>query len=246
MKKAFISGVTSGIGRATAEKFLKNGYRVRGCGRQDPEVISDLLKLGLEYVRLDIAKPSELIPFARNLQDIDILVNNAGLSLGLGHFDKNNSEDIQTVVQTNLIGLMELTRQAIPFMRAKGRGHIINVGSIAGEQTYENGALYCATKAGVHAFSEGLKKDLTGSGIRVGVVAPGKVETNFSNIRFKGDLEKAKKVYQGYRPLKPQDIAEIIFFMVSMPDHVEITHLTVLATDQVDATQIRPQTPLSR
>lgn len=239
-KTVFISGISSGIGRAAAIKFLESGYRIKGCGRSAKEKIQPALPDQIEYIECDISNPSQISKIAPAFENVDILINNAGLGLGLGHFDTHLPSDLPTLINTNVFGLMEMTRLTIPPMRKRGTGHIINIGSIAGYETYENGALYCATKAAVHAFTRGLKKDLTGSGIRVSLIAPGKVETNFSTVRFRGDKEKAKKAYEGYRPLKPENIAETIFWIATQPPHVEITEITILATDQQDAAKIRP------
>lgn len=237
-KKIFITGITSGIGNATATLLANEGHEVFGCGRRkgfaDPKI---------KYASLDITDSQALARFVKDHQKwfegLDVLVNNAGLALGLCHFQDQTAEDLETVLKTNVFSVLEITRLLLPFMVKKHSGQIINMGSIAGKQAYENSTLYCTTKAAIHHFTEGLKRDLTGSGVRVSTIAPGKVRTSFSAVRFRGDQAKAKKAYEGYQPLEAHDIAEIVSWVISRPAHVEITDLTVLAADQVDAVQIR-------
>ncbi len=247
--KVLISGVSSGIGRATAELLLSQGHEVLGFSRRSERLRELSVKWGQLFhgEACDITETAELKKWVdRNhdrLKDLDALINNAGLALGMDSFSQQPLEEIHTVLQTNLTGLFALTRLILPFLISRKKGQVINLGSIAGKEAYSGGVLYCATKAAVHQFTEGLKRELTGTGVRVGFIAPGKVETEFSMVRFKGNGDQAKKAYQGYRPLQPQDIAETLLWMLQRPPHVEVTELVILSADQVNATELRVQAP---
>lgn len=168
---------------------------------------------------------------------IDVLVNNAGLALGKAAFDAYDFSDFETMIETNITGFLRIAHGVIPFLRTT-RGHIVNLSSIAGIEAYEGGSVYCASKAFVSMISKNLRIDLAGSGIRVTDIAPGAVETDFSNVRFKGDAEKAAAVYRGYEPLQPEDIADCIAFAVSRPVHVNIDHMLIMPTAQASAGRI--------
>jgi len=243
---AFITGATSGIGEATARIFAKNGIDLILCGRREKRL--DSLKAELsqqvkvktlafdvsdyESVRKSIAGLPE------NWKEIDILVNNAGGAHGLDLLKDGSLEDWQKMIDSNVSGLLYVSKMLIPHMVKKQKGHIVNVGSIAGKQTYAKGTVYCAAKSGVEAISKGMRLELVPEGIKVSNIAPGAVETEFSNVRFKGDDERADKVYEGYEPLVADDIAECIFFCVNAPDHVQIADMTIFPSAQSDATTI--------
>ena len=243
---AFITGATSGIGEATARIFAKNGIDLILCGRREKRL--DSLKAELsqqvkvktlvfdvsdyESVRKSIAGLPE------NWKEIDILVNNAGGAHGLDLLKDASLEDWQKMIDSNVSGLLYVSKMLIPHMVKKQKGHIVNVGSIAGKQTYAKGTVYCAAKSGVEAISKGMRLELVPEGIKVSNIAPGAVETEFSNVRFKGDDERADKVYEGYEPLVADDIAECIFFCVNAPDHVQIADMTIFPSAQSDATTI--------
>ncbi len=238
-----ITGVTSGIGRETAMLLHAAGHTILGVGRDFGKV--SLPKTRFIQANVDVSKEKEREALfetqANFMKECDVLINNAGLALGLGSFEEQTYEELSQVILTNVLGAMDITRRTIPFMRAHGRpSQIIHMGSIAGKQAYAKGTLYCASKAAIHMLSDGLKRDLAGSGIRVCTIAPGKVETDFSMTRFKGDAARAKKAYEGYRPLKALDVANAIQWVLERPAHVEITELTMLATDQMDAVNVSP------
>jgi serine 3-dehydrogenase len=169
---------------------------------------------------------------------IEVLINNAGLSRGLDPLQEGSIQDWEEMIDTNLKGLLYMTRYITPGMVERGSGHVINLGSIAGHETYPKGNVYCATKAAVRAISEGLKKDLLGTPVRVSCVDPGLVETEFSLVRFRGEAEKAAKTYQGLTPLTPEDIADVIYFCATRPPHVNISEMLVIPTDQSGATMV--------
>jgi 3-hydroxy acid dehydrogenase/malonic semialdehyde reductase len=174
--------------------------------------------------------------------EVDILINNAGLSRGLSKLQEGSISDWEEMIDTNIKGLLYMTRAIVPGMVSRGKGHVVNIGSIAGHQTYPGGNVYCASKAAVRAISEGLKQDLLGTPVRVTSVAPGMVETEFSQVRFHGDTERANKVYQGLTPLTPADVAEVVFFCVTRAPHVNISEVLLVPTDQATATLVHRQT----
>jgi serine 3-dehydrogenase len=173
---------------------------------------------------------------------VDILINNAGLSRGLDKLHEASIQDWEEMIDTNIKGLLYMTRSLVPGMVSRGRGHVINIGSIAGHQTYPGGSVYCATKAAVKSISEGLKQDLLGTPVRVSSVDPGMVETEFSNVRFHGDTERAKKVYKGLTPLTPDDVADVIFFCATRSPHVNISEVILMPVDQASVTLVNRQT----
>ena len=245
MKKiAIITGATSGIGRATALLLAKNGYDIIATGRREQrldQLKKDLLSNNVEAdflsLNFDIRKLQEVKAAINKLKgkwkNIDVLVNNAGLSAGLNSVDQGEFEDWEVMIDTNIKGLLYITRLICPFMIERGKGgHIINIGSIAGHEVYENGNVYCATKFAVEALSQGMRIDLLKHNIKVTNIEPGMVETEFSEVRFKGDKKRAAAVYKGLTPLYADDIAEAILFAVSRPAHVCINDMLIMPTAQ--------------
>ena len=243
-----ITGASSGIGAACAEAFAQAGAKlILTARRRDRlEQLADRLKqqFGTQthLVSLDVSDRDQVSSALKTLPEdwaaIDVLVNNAGLSRGLDKLHEADIQDWEEMIDTNVKGLLYVTRSLVPGMVKRGRGHVVNIGSIAGHQTYPGGSVYCATKAAVRVLSEGLKLDLLGTPVRVTSVDPGMVETEFSQVRFRGDGDRASSVYKGVEPLTPEDIAEIILFCVTRPAHVNISDLIVLATDQASATLV--------
>lgn len=247
-KIALITGATSGIGLATARIFARNNYDLIITGRRkerldelEKELLdtNDIRVLALSF---DVRSREEVIKNLGSLekewQDIDVLVNNAGLAAGLNHIDEGDNDDWERMIDTNIKGLLYVTRQISPGMAKRGTGHILNIGSIAGEQVYENGNVYCATKHAVHALSKAMRIDLLEHGIKVSNIAPGLVNTEFSEVRFRGDREKAEKTYKGMKPLSGEDIADVIFYCVSLPEHVNIDDVLVMPAAQATATMV--------
>jgi 3-hydroxy acid dehydrogenase/malonic semialdehyde reductase len=244
-KTVFVTGASSGIGRATAIAFAQGGSRLLVCGRRLDrleELRQTLTSAGAAAVHsfaLDVQHRAEVETAIANLpadwREIDILVNNAGLSRGLAKVYEDDPQNWEEMIDTNVKGLLYVTRSVVPGMVARGRGHVINLGSTAGYMTYANGAVYCATKAAEKAISEGLKIDLMGTPVRVTSVDPGMVETDFSKVRFRGDEEKAAKVYQNITPLEPEDVAEAIVWAASRPAHVNIHNIVMTTIDQANS-----------
>lgn len=247
-KLVFITGASSGIGEACARKFAANGYRLilnaRSIDKLEALKVdlqtqygSDILLLPFDVRdRLEAEKMISNLP--ADFKDIDILVNNAGLALGLEKEQEGDVDQWYTMIDTNVKALLLITRLVVPGMVARGCGHVINIGSVAGDAAYPGGAVYCATKAAVKTITDGLRMDLFDTPVRVTNVKPGLVETNFSNVRFSGDTERAKKVYQGIQPLTGADIADVVFFAASAPSHVQIAEVLVLATHQASGSHI--------
>src|ERR1044072_7872977 len=238
----FITGATSGIGKSTAEIFAKNGYDVIITGRRQ-ERLTELKqqlqkKFGIKVTDLcfDIRNVKEVESAVGSLSSenkkIDVLVNNAGLAAGLSSIQEGSLSHWERMIDTNIKGLLYITRSVSNLMIRNGRGHIINIGSVAGKEVYANGNVYCATKHAVDALNKGMRIDLLPHGIKVTAAHPGAVETEFSEVRFKGDRERAKKVYDGFEPLVAADVAETIWFAASRPAHVNINELTVMPTAQ--------------
>jgi NADP-dependent 3-hydroxy acid dehydrogenase YdfG len=244
-KVVFVTGASSGIGAATALAFADEGARLLLAARRADklsEVASAALHSGapaVHTISLDVrdrkavqqaiaALPAEWAP-------IDVLVNNAGLSRGLEKLYVGNPDDWDEMIDTNVKGLLYVTRAVVPGMVERGRGHVVNLGSIAGEMTYPNGAVYCASKAAVRSINDGLREDVLGTPIRVTSVDPGMVETDFSLVRFHGDAERAEEVYKGVKPLTAEDIAEVIVWTVKRPDHVNIARVVLTPVQQANA-----------
>ena len=242
----FITGATSGIGKSTATLFAKNGYNLIITGRRQ-ERLSELKKeleltskINVTTLCFDIRNQTEvenainsLLP---ELKKIDILVNNAGLAAGLSNLQDGNLNHWEQMIDTNVKGLLYVTKIISNLMIENKSGHIINIGSIAGKEVYANGNVYCATKFAVDALNKAMRIDLLPHNIKVTAVNPGMVETEFSVVRFDGDEERAKKVYQGLQPLKPEDIAETIFWVANRPAHVNINDIVIMPTVQATST----------
>lgn len=245
-----ITGASSGIGAACAQTFAQAGARlILAARRRDrlEQLASQVANPDvIHLLPLDVRDPSQVETALNSLpkpwSHIDVLINNAGLSRGLDKLHEAKRSDWEEMIDTNVKGLLYVTRAVVPGMVERGQGHVINIGSIAGHQTYPGGSVYCATKAAVRALTEGLKLDLLGTPIRVSAVDPGMVETEFSQVRFHGDTERAKQVYRGMTPLTPNDIAEIVLFCATRPPHVNISDIVVLATDQSSATLVHRRT----
>lgn len=244
-----ITGASSGIGAAIAKVFAASGAKLILVARRQErleQLAEELSKFtsAIHLLPLDVcdreASPSKnrasiesaLTNLPDNWSSVDILINNAGLSRGLDKLHEGSFQDWEEMIDTNIKGLLYLTRLIVPGMVSRGRGHVVNLGSTAGHYTYPNGNVYCATKAAVRVISEGLKQDLLGTAVRVSCVDPGLVETEFSQVRFRGDTERAKQVYQGLTPLTPADVADVVFFCVTRPPHVNISEVLVMPTDQ--------------
>jgi NADP-dependent 3-hydroxy acid dehydrogenase YdfG len=246
-----ITGASSGIGAACAKVFANAGAKLILAARrlerlQELVELSDTTSVQFHLLQLDVSDRSAVESAISTLppgwSDIDILINNAGLSRGLDKLHEGDFQDWEEMIDTNIKGLLYLTRYVVPGMVSRDRGHVVNIGSIAGHQTYPNGNVYCGTKAAVRAISEGLKQDLLGTPIRVSSVDPGMVETEFSEVRFHGDSDRAKKVYQGVTPLTPDDVADVIFFCVTRPSHVNINEVILMPVDQASATMVNRRT----
>ncbi len=244
-KLVFITGATSGIGQATAHAFAAEGARLLIAARREDKLREEVnaLKsagaLDVHAVTLDVTQRSAVEAIPGNLpeawQEIDILINNAGLSRGLDKLYEGRPDDWEQMINTNVMGLLYVTRAIVPGMVKRGRGHVVNMGSTAGELTYPGGAVYCASKAAERAINDGLRQDVLGTPIRVTTVDPGMVETDFSEVRFHGDKERAAKVYQGITPLTAGDIADTIVWVTSRPAHVNIARVVLTPVDQANA-----------
>ncbi len=239
-KQALITGATSGIGRATARRMAREGYAVIATGRRAERL--EILREEIEAeggecrtlcfdVRNRKAVEQALKPIAR----IDLLVNNAGLAAGLEHIDRGDTEDWDAMIDTNVKGLLYVTRIVAAKMAAAGSGHIVNLGSIAGTEPYENGAVYCASKHAVHALSQAMRADLLADGVKVTEIRPGMVETEFSEVRFHGDRERAAAVYKGVEPLTGDDIAEAIAWAAQLPAHMNVNEMVLMPAQQANA-----------
>ncbi|MEM1136716.1 MAG: SDR family NAD(P)-dependent oxidoreductase [Bacteroidota bacterium] len=246
-KTAFITGATSGIGKATAEVFAKNNINLILCGRRG-ERLKSLQETLAQHVavhtlifdvRDKMAVKSAVASLPTDFQKIDILINNAGNAHGLAPIDSGSIDDWDAMIDINVKGLLYVSKAILPGMLTHKSGHVINVGSVAGKEVYPNGNVYCASKFAVDALNQGMRIDLNEHGIRVGAINPGLVETEFSMIRFKGDEEKSTKVYAGMHALQAVDIAETILFMVTRPPHVNIADLLIFPTAQASATIVK-------
>lgn len=244
-KIALITGATSGIGRATAITLSENNFDVIITGRRK-ELLVDLEKEikskstnRVHILHFDVRNNDEVSKAIDSLpndwKDIEVLINNAGLAVGLNHIDEGIIDDWERMIDTNIKGLLYVTRKVVPIMTAKRRGHIINIGSTAGKEAYENGNVYCGTKHAVDAISKGMRIDLLKHKIKVTEINPGMVETEFSIVRFKGDKDKADSVYKGFTPLYGKDIADAILYVVTRPEHVCINDMIITATAQANS-----------
>lgn len=243
-KIALITGATAGIGEACARLFASYGYNLIITGRRTDRLrqLSEELKLrdGVEVCALtmDVRHKSEVETQLNGIEEhwkaVDVLINNAGLSQGLDPLQNGDTDDWDTMIDTNIKGLLYVTKVVSNWMIARKDGHIINLGSIAGKEVYQNGNVYCASKHAVDALNKAMRIDLLPHNIRVSAIHPGAVETEFSEVRFKGDTDRAKKVYEGYEPLTAQDIAETVWFMVSRPKHININDLVIMPLAQAN------------
>lgn len=242
---ALVTGATAGFGKATAYLLAKNGFRLIITGRRN-ETLNEVQreieeKFGQKVLALNfdvrskeqVDKAIDSIP--SDWKPIDILVNNAGLAVGLNHLDEGIIDDWERMIDTNVKGLLYVTRKIVPQMVERKSGHIVNIGSIAGTQVYENGNVYCASKHAVHALSQSMRIDLLQHSIKVSEIRPGLAETEFSIVRFKGDAEAAKKPYMGLVPLSAEDIADAVLYVVTRPEHVNINDLEITPTAQASS-----------
>ncbi len=244
MKLALITGVTAGIGEATAKKLAAEKYNLIITGRREERLNKFKQQLEKEYnievqtLCFDIRNREEVAEAVKQIKDIeniDILVNNAGLAAGLSAIHEGDVDDWEQMIDTNVKGLLFISRQIMPYMVKNKKGHIVNIGSIAGRNVYANGNVYCASKFAVDAITKAMRTDLLPYGIKVTQIAPGAVETEFSVVRFKGDEKKAQSVYEGYEPLVANDIADAVLYAVTRPAHVNISDLLIMPTAQSDA-----------
>ena len=238
----FVTGASAGIGKACADAFAAQGASLLLCARREERLrdlaahLSQTYGIRTHAGRLDVRDRPSVDAFLAGLPEewkhIDILINNAGLARGFGKVHEGDIQDWEEMIDTNVKGLLYVTRAILPSMVRRGSGHIINLGSIAGHQVYPNGTVYCASKFAVRALNEGLKMDLLGTGVRVCSVSPGLVQTEFSEVRFHGDTKRAAQTYANTRPLKAEDIADIAVFCATRPAHVDISEVLVMPTDQ--------------
>jgi NADP-dependent 3-hydroxy acid dehydrogenase YdfG len=244
MKTIFITGATSGFGKAIAFKFAQHGYNLILNGRREERlrhIETDLIEqFNVKVITLPFdVKNKEAAKIAiqslpHDFKKIDVLVNNAGLAAGLSTIQEGNTEDWDLMIDTNVKGLLYVSRLVMPMMIANGSGHIINISSIAGKEVYPKGNVYCATKFAVDAITKSMRIDMLEHGIKVTSIDPGAAETEFSLVRFNGDAERAQKTYQGYEPLKGEDIADIVFFAATRPPHVVLNDIVVTCTAQAN------------
>lgn len=244
-KLVFITGATKGIGKSTAIEYAERGANLILTGRTE-ELLESLKKeieatydVNVYILKIDVRNSQDvhekIQSLPEHLQRIDILINNAGLALGLDKIYENTIESIDTVIDTNIKGMLYITREIVPLMLKNGiPGHIVNLGSVAGDAAYPGGAVYCASKAAVKALSDGLRIDLVDTDIRVTNIKPGLVETEFSKVRFFGDEERAKNAYKGIDALTPEDVAEVIVYTTNMPSNIQLTEITLTPVHQAD------------
>lgn len=249
-KVTLITGATAGIGLACAHKFGANHHDLILTGRRADRLASISSELESKYnihvliANFDIRNKQEVEEFVDQIPKewaVEILINNAGLAAGLAPLQSGSIDDWEQMIDTNIKGLLYISRAITPKMIENGKGHVINIGSIAGKEVYPQGNVYCATKHAVDALTKGMRIDLLPYGIKVTQIAPGLVETEFSMVRFKGDNSIAEKVYQGFDPLKGEDIAEVAHYVTTMPSHVNINDLLIMPTAQASATNIHKE-----
>ena len=248
MKTAFITGASSGIGRATAVALAQAGYQLVITGRRRErleELARELSAVPTHLLTFDVRDRAAVEAAVQSLpaafQDVDVLINNAGNAHGLASIQNGDPQDWDDMLDSNVKGLLYVSHAVLPSMTRRNTGHIINIGSVAGHEVYANGNVYCASKAAVASLTKGMRLDLLPHHIKVAEVNPGAVQTEFSEVRFKGDTERAENVYKGFEPLKAQDIAEVIAFMVTRPAHVNVAEVLILAAAQGAATTIRKE-----
>lgn len=240
-----VTGASSGIGAATARLFAQQGYKVIACGRRAERLQQLQQQFGdsMYPLTFDVRRRADVFQAVESLpeawQAIDILINNAGNAHGLDTIQDGNPDDWDAMLDINVKGLLYVSKAVMGGMIARGKGHIINVGSIAGKEVYPKGNVYCASKHAVDALTRGMLIDLNPHGIKVSSVDPGLVATEFSEVRFKGDTERASQVYQGYSPLTAADVADVIYFMATRPAHVNVSDLVLLPTAQASSTIVK-------
>ncbi len=244
-KRIFITGATSGFGRAIAEIFARNGHDCIITGRREERLdelqqeLEQKFNVAIYTLCFDVRNKEAVNKAIGSLPDdwkeIDVLINNAGLALGRDYFDEANIEDWETMIDTNVKGLLYVTKALLPLMTKRNYGHIINIGSTAAKEVYEKGNVYCASKSAVDAISQSMRIDLLRHGIKVTALHPGAAETEFSKVRFKGDEETAKSIYKGFKPLVAEDVASVVYYCTSLPDHVCINDLVMTCTAQANS-----------
>ena len=244
-KIALITGATSGFGEACAIKFAANGYKIIINGRRENRLkglqkkIQETHAVEVHVLPFDVQNQQDVFNAIKNLpprwKNIDVLINNAGLALGRDFFDDANLDDWNTMIDTNVKGLLYVSKAIIPLMIENKKGHIVNIGSVAGLEVYEKGNVYCASKFAVDAISKGMRIDLLRHRIRVTAIHPGAAETEFSLVRLKGNETEAAKIYEGFKPLSADDVADSIFYVCSLPEHVCINELVITCTQQANA-----------
>ncbi len=247
-KTILITGASSGIGAACAAKFAESGARLLLCSRRIEKLNELAAQLQSKYnievhaFQLDVSQHIKVVEALKSLPTnwniVDVLINNAGLAAGLDTIQDASIQDWEEMINTNIKGLLYVTKEILPQMLDKNSGHIINIGSVAGHYVYPKGAVYCATKHAVNALSSGLRMDLFGTRIRVSSIDPGAVETNFSLVRFKGDEKRAASVYEGMEPLTPEDVADAVLYCATRPQHVNVSEVIIMPTDQASATMV--------
>lgn len=245
MKTILITGATSGFGKAIATLFASNGWKIIITGRREERLLNlqealrkkygvEVLALNFDIRNRDLTL-NELSNLPKEFTDVDVLVNNAGLALGLSSIDEGDVDEWEQMIDTNVKGMLYAIRAIAPGMRARKSGHIINIGSTAGKEAYKNGNVYCATKHAVEAITKGTRADLLPYNVKVTSVCPGMAETEFSEVRFSGDTNRAKQVYQGFEPLRPEDIAEVVYFAATRPAHVCLNDVILTPTAQANS-----------
>jgi NADP-dependent 3-hydroxy acid dehydrogenase YdfG len=243
-KKIMITGASSGFGKAMAHRFAKEGWSIVITGRRKKILLELAEELTAQYgaevlVKVfDVQQRKEVFDALANderLGDVDVVVNNAGLALDRDYFDEANLDDWKTMIDTNLKGLLYVSKAMLPYLIKRGKGHIINIGSTAGKEVYEKGNVYCATKTTVDAISQAMRIDMLRHQIKVTAIHPGAAETEFSIVRFKGDASMAKTVYEGYQPLKAEDVADTAFYCANLPEHVCINSVVMTCTSQANS-----------
>ena len=243
-KKILVTGASSGFGNAIARKFAAAGNDLIITGRRADrletlaEELREKFSINVLVKVFDVQNREQVFAALHGdpaLENLDLLVNNAGLALGRDHFDQGNIDDWETMIDTNLKGLLYVTRAVLPGLISNGKGHIINIGSTAGKEAYEKGNVYCATKTAVDAISQSMRIDLLKHRIKVTVIHPGASETEFSMVRFKGDEKTAKSVYEGYKPLQAEDIADTVHYCANLPEHVCINSVVMTCTSQANS-----------
>ncbi|HWH33676.1 MAG TPA: SDR family NAD(P)-dependent oxidoreductase [Egibacteraceae bacterium] len=243
-KTVLVTGASSGIGEACARRFAAAGARLLLCARRAGrlEALAAELDTDVHAFALDVrdrdAVGAAVAALPEGWRDVDVLVTNAGLAAGFGPLPDNDPDDWDRMLDTNVKGLLHVTRAVVPGMVARGGGHVINVGSVAGHETYPGGAVYCASKAAVDRITKGLRLDLLGSGVKVSTVDPGLVETEFSVVRFGGDADAAARVYHGMTPLTADDVAETVVWVADRPAHVQVAEVLLFPADQAAATAV--------